>query len=162
MMIFLRYVFLIVLYFLHPFYLSVTEIKYNEKNKTAEIACKIFVNDLEEALKKTTGKSVDLLNAQNKVINQNLIKEYITQRLIIKINGQAKKYEMIGFEREEDAIWSYFEVTNCELPKSIEVDNKILYDQIKEQINLVRVEIGKYNQSSKVTNPDYRIEFKIN
>lgn len=162
MMIFLRYIFLASLYLLHPFYLSVTEIKYNEKNKTAEIACKIFVNDLEDALKKTTGKNVDLLNAQNKEINQKFIKEYLDQRLLIKINGQVKKYEMIGYEREEDAIWSYFEITKCDLPKNIEVDNKILYDQIKEQINLVRVEIGKYNQSSKVTNPDYRIEFKIN
>lgn len=162
MMIFLRYIFLASLYMLHPFYLSLTEIKYNEKNKTAEIACKIFVNDLEDALKKTTGKNVDLLNAQNKEINQKFIKEYLDQRLLININGQVKKYEMIGYEREEDAIWSYFEITKCDLPKNIEVDNKILYDQIKEQINLVRVEIGKYNQSSKVTNPDYRIEFKIN
>lgn len=162
MMIFLRYIFLASLYLLHPFYLSVTEIKYNEKNKTAEISCKIFVNDLEDALKKTTGKNVDLLNAQNKEVNQKFIKEYLDQRLLIKINGQVKKYEMLGYEREEDAIWSYFEITKCDLPKNIEVDNKILYDQIKEQINLVRVEIGKYIQSSKVTNPDYRIEYKIN
>ena len=41
----------------HPYHLSVTEIKFNDKNSSLEVACKMFTADLENALKKTTKKS---------------------------------------------------------------------------------------------------------
>ena len=50
----------------HPFYLSITEMKYNDKSKSLEISCKMFTGDLEDALKKTTNKSVDLIHPKNK------------------------------------------------------------------------------------------------
>ena len=37
---------------LHPFYVSVTEINHNAADKTLEISCKMFTEDLEEILEK--------------------------------------------------------------------------------------------------------------
>ena len=36
----------------HPFYISITEINHNAKDKTLEISCKMFAEDLEETLNK--------------------------------------------------------------------------------------------------------------
>lgn len=146
----------------HPYYLSVTELKYNEKAKSIEVSCKMFTNDLEMALRKTSGKTVDLLHPQDKAETDKILFEYITKRLTITNNNQKQTLKYIGFEKEEDAIWTYMEISNCQKPKSLLVTNKLLYDFLKEQINIVHLECGSLNESNKVTNPDSKIEFKIN
>ncbi len=75
---------------LHPFYLSVTEIKYNSVEKTTEIACKMFVNDLEDAIKRGSGTKVDLINSTDKTLTGKQLFEYINKRLKININGTNK------------------------------------------------------------------------
>lgn len=145
----------------HPFYLSVTDCKYNPKNKNIEISCKMFTNDLEDALKKKNGKTVDLINPANKEETGKLVFEYIEKRLKITTNQKLMKLNYIGFEKEDDVIWTYLEIKNVEKPKNLKIENTLLYDYLKEQINIVHVEVGSYKESSKVTNPDYKLEFPI-
>ncbi len=145
----------------HPFYLSVTDIKYNDKNKSLEIACKMFTSDLEDALKKTTNKSVDILNPKNKPEVEKILFEYITKRLSVNLNGKLKTLKFIGYEKEDEVIWTYMEIEKCEKPKQLIIQNSLLYDQIKEQINLVQIEIGDFKKSSKVTNPEKEMKFEI-
>lgn len=145
----------------HPFYLSVTDMKYNEKNKSLEIACKLFTNDLEGALKKTTGKKVDIINPKDKKEVEKILFDYINKRLAINLNGKLKTLKYIGYEKEEDVIWTYMEIEKCEKPKQINITNSLLYDYLKEQINLVSIEIAGSKQSSKVSNPDKEIKFTV-
>ena len=42
----------------HPFYVTVTEIEYSSKNKELGISLKTFPDDLEEALRKFSGKNM--------------------------------------------------------------------------------------------------------
>lgn len=146
----------------HPFYLSVTELKYNEKNKTMEVACKMFTNDIEGALKKLSGKKIDLINPKDKKEVEKLLFDYVTKRLIINLNGKVRTLKYIGYEKEEDVIWTYMEIEKCEKPKQINVSTSLLYDFLKDQINLVSVESGTYKQSSKVTSPEKELKFTIN
>lgn len=145
----------------HPFYLSVTDMKYNEKNKSMEIACKMFTNDLESALKKTTGKKVDILNAKDKKEVEKILFDYIQKRLTINLNGKTRTLKYIGYEKEDDVIWTYMEIEKCEKPKQLNVTTSLLYDFLKEQINLVSIEVSGNKQSSKVSNPDKEIKFSI-
>lgn len=143
----------------HPFYLSVTELKYNDKGKTIEVACKMFSNDLEGALKKLSGKKVDIIHPKDKKEVEKLLFDYITKRLSIQINGQPRSLKYVGYEKEEDVIWTYMEIEKCEKPKSLSVNTSLLYDFLAEQINLVQVEVGSFKKSLKVTNPDKEIKF---
>ncbi len=145
----------------HPFYLSITDIKYNDKNKSMEIACKMFTNDLEDALKRTTKTSVDLINPKNKKETEKIIFDYITKRLNINLNGKPRTLKCIGFEKEDDVVWTYMEIEKCEKPKQLNITTSLLYDFLKEQINLVSFEVGGNKQSSKVSNPDKEIKFTI-
>lgn len=145
----------------HPFYLSVTELKYNDKNKSLEVACKMFTNDLEGALKKTTGKKIDIVNPKDKKEVEKALFDYINKRLSINLNGKLKTLKFIGYEKEEDVIWTYMEIEKCEKPKQVNITTSLLYDFLKDQINLVSVESGTYKQSSKVSNPDKELKFKI-
>jgi hypothetical protein len=143
----------------HPFFLSVTDIKYNDKNKSLEIACKMFTNDLEDALKRTTKKSIDLIHPKDKKETEKIIFDYINKRLSINLNGKFRTLKCIGFEKEEDVIWTYMEIEKCEKPKQLVIQNSLLYDFLKEQINLVSFESEGKKQSSKVSNPDKEIKF---
>jgi hypothetical protein len=145
----------------HPFYLSVTDIKYNEKNRSLEIACKMFTNDLEGALKKTTGKKVDILNPKDKKEIEKILFDYINKRLIIDLNGKRRTLKFIGYEKEDDVIWTYMEIEKCERPKQVHITTSLLYDFLKEQINLVSLEVAGNKQSSKVSNPDKEIKFTV-
>ena len=146
----------------HPFFLSVTDIKYNEKNKSLEIACKMFTNDLEDALKRTSKKSVDLIHPKDKKEAEKVLFDYISKRFSVMLNGKLKTLKFIGFEKEEDVIWTYMEIEKCEKPKQLNITTSLLYDFLKEQINLVSFEIGGNKQSSKVSNPDKEIKFTLN
>ena len=164
-MLFLKNIFLICLFLFagkpHPFYLSVTDVKYNDKNKSIEVACKMFSNDLEDALKKTSKKNVDLLNPKNKMEVEKILFEYVCKRFSVNLNGKVQKLKFIGYEKEDDVIWTYMEIEKCEKPKQINISNSLLYDFLKEQINLVQVEIGTYKQSSKVSNPEKELKFIV-
>src|SRR5882724_9041964 len=113
-MVILKYkwlIFLQVMVFAHPLYISVTEINHNASDKTLEVSCKIFADDFEKALTAAANKKVDLFNPKDKNEVDKLITDYIKKHLGIKLDGKAVSFSLVGFEREEDAIWSYFQVT---------------------------------------------------
>ena len=93
----------------HPFYLSVTNIKYNAHSKRLEMAVKLFTGDLEDALVKLNGKKIDLINGKNTEEIKKMISSYIKPRLIVKTEGREIEFSILGYEREEEATWIYFE-----------------------------------------------------
>src|SRR6267378_1432289 len=50
----------------HPFHVSVVEVNHNAADKTFEISCKIFTDDLEKVLAQNYKTRVDLINPPNK------------------------------------------------------------------------------------------------
>ncbi len=143
----------------HPFYLSVIDANYKAKEQALEISVKLFTNDLEDALKKTNKQKVDLLNPRNKAECDSAIYRYINKRLHFTINSQKQKLHYIGYEKEEAAIWVYLEINKLQTPKKINVDTKLLYDFLPQEMNILHCEINGVKKSSKVTNPDTTIKF---
>lgn len=147
--------------FKHPFYLSVTDLKYNVGEKALQGNVKIFTNDLEGALKKIHGQTVDLINPKDTLKTKKILEDYLKKRLSLTINGQSKTYDVLGFENEQEAIWLYIEIKNCPLPKKIEVDNTLLYDYIKDQTNIIHLEVKAQKKSLKVGNPERLAVFEF-
>src|SRR4051812_6126397 len=98
--------------FKHPFYLSVTDLKYNARERALQGSVKLFINDLETALKKIHHQTIDLVNPKDTLKIQKLLFEYLNQRLKVTVNKEPKNYNLIGFEREQEAIWVYIEIKN--------------------------------------------------
>lgn len=143
----------------HPFYLSVSDLKYNAREKTMQAAVKLFTNDLEEALKKIYAKPVDLINGKDKQTINKLLADYIQKHFVLKVDSKAINFDLIGFEREEEAVWVYIEFKNCPPPKKVEIENSLLYDFIPSQINIVNLDVEGIKKSSKVTNPEKKLFF---
>jgi hypothetical protein len=145
----------------HPFYLGVVDIKQDAKQHTLNVSVKLFINDIEDALKKTSTKNIDLLNPKNKQEMETELFAYIKKRLSISVNNKATPLDFIGYEREEEAIWTYIEIKKVNQPKTITVDAKLLYDFLPQQSNIVHAEINGIKKSSKVTNPDSKVELSF-
>lgn len=141
----------------HPYYVSVTELKYKEEDKTLQVSCRTFTNDLEIALKKIYKKPIDLLHPKDKAVVEKTVAHYMLDHLKINVNGKPQTLDFVGYEKEEEAIWSYFEIKGVELPKTLKIENSILYDFLPQQVNMVHADVKGNKQSSKVTNPDKEI-----
>ncbi len=145
----------------HPFYLSVADLKYNQKDRVLEGSVKIFTNDLEAALKKRFSRTIDLINIKDTAATKKILGDYLNQHFRF-IDGPAKKdFHLLGFEREEEAIWLYLESEKMEKPKRCVIENSILYDHIKEQMNIVHLEVGGEKKSYKVTYPEKEMSFEF-
>jgi hypothetical protein len=131
----------------HPFYISLTEIRYNNTNQSLEIAQKIFWDDLEVALGDKYKTKVDFLNTQNKAVLEEMVKDYLLEKNQIKVNGQVVSISYLGYEIEEEAAWFYLEATNVPLPKLVEIKNEVLIQNFDGQQNVINFYLDKKPKS---------------
>ncbi len=145
---------------LHPLYVSNTDATYNTTEKSIEIISKIFLEDLEDALKTKFNSKVDLYATPTATTNSYVL-QYMQQHLQYTINGKASQYNLIGYERKKDACWVYVEIPNVTNIKTIAINNSILHDFTDKQINLVHVTVGNNSQSYKFTYPNKEKSFSF-
>jgi SpoU rRNA methylase family enzyme len=144
----------------HPFYMSVTEIEYRPAQKELQIACKIFMDDLEDALKAETKKAIKLGDDKLKAAHQQLINQYLQQHLKLVIDGKPVAYEMIGFEKEQEAVWNYLVVKNVAPFKTATVQNDVLYQLRDGQINIIHFKVNGNTQSYRLNAPTVQHSFQ--
>ena len=140
--------------FLHPFYVSVTEVNHNAKTKSLEISTKIFFNDLEAALEKQHKTQLDILKPAEKNRIDPLLNEYLTKHLQIQVNGKTVNLKYLGFEIEQDAAWCYLEVPQVSQVKQIQIHNSVLFAEHDTQTNMVHITANGNRKSTKLDNPD--------
>jgi hypothetical protein len=145
----------------HPYYISVVEINHNAGEKTLEISCKIFTNDFETTLEKAYNTKVDLVNPKDRSAMDKLIAEYIHKHFSISLEGKRLNYSYIGFEKEDEAIYSYFQVENVPAVKKIDVNDSILHDFSSQQINIVHCIVGGKRLSNKLDYPATTASFQF-
>ncbi|MCF4102408.1 hypothetical protein L1I30_12085 [Gillisia sp. M10.2A] len=135
----------------HKFYISVTEVEYNQKNKSLQIISRVFIDDLEKLLQKRYDKSLMLSSKDEKEAVTTYLKKYLDQKLQIEVNGVPVAVKYIGKEYEDDMALIYLEVTDVSELKSIKVKNAILTDMFEEQKNLVHIEYRGETKSMILT-----------
>jgi hypothetical protein len=145
----------------HPFYVAVTEITQNSTDKSLEISCRFFVDDFEKTLEKAFKTSLDMNAAKDKDRFDNLIPEYINSRLAIAMDGRPLKLSYIGFEKDKESVYCYFEVVQAPAVKQLQVVNSLLHDFTNEQINIVHVTVNGKRQSAKLDFPNSKASFQF-
>ena len=143
----------------HPIFVSVTTIDHNMANKTLEVSCKIFTDDLETTLRKKYNKKVDLLDVTLNEAMKPMVNDYIKKHLIITADGKPINLQFIGFEQQEEGIISYFEVKDVATVKKIEVMDNILYDEKPQQMQIIHVTVKGQRKSSRLDNPEEKVSF---
>ena len=135
----------------HKYYLSLTQIEYNSKNKSVEVIINVFIDDFETALNKIHNKDFQL-NTKSELKNaEEFFKQYLNNNVSFKIDNKPVTYNFIGKEYDGDVIYFYLEISNIETVKDIEVNNKILIEHFPSQQNLVKSKVNKKHKSVLLT-----------
>lgn len=125
----------------HPIYLSTTEIDYNKKAKTLEIAIKIFSDDLGEALSEEKGTTIEIGTDREHKEATALITEYLRKHFVIELNGKPKAFQYLMRKKANEdfyATWILLEVSKVRSIKSLKLTNSILIDYNDGQQNHVK------------------------
>ncbi len=137
----------------HPIHVSVTEINHNFSEKTFEISCKLFTDDFEKVLTQNYNTKVDLINPPDRPAVEKLVSDYIARHLQLKNDGKPVAFSFIGYEKDNDAIFSYFQVDDVVSVKKLEITNNILFELFTDQFNLMHVIVDGKRKSKKLDYP---------
>lgn len=144
----------------HPFYLSVTEIKYNDENAHYELSFRLFIDDFELCLSNEEEEPVHLFEVKDSLRNDQLIMAYIAKHFQLTGNGNKIDLFFVGFEKEDQAIWCYFESDAEMKPTQLKIQNSLLYDKIESQTNIIHFNIDGKRYSYKLDNPELNYEWE--
>ncbi len=151
---FKKFIFILILPLLaftsaHKFYVSVTEINYSEQDKSFQIISRIFIDDLDEILEERYGINPELATKSELENSNHYIEKYLMHAFKLQVNGETMAFEYIGREYDNDVIKCYMEIENVDLKtvKSIEIENKVLFDAYEEQQNIVHFKIKNERKS---------------
>ena len=137
----------------HPFHVSVVEINHNATDKTLEISCKIFTDDFEKVLTQNYKTKVDLTNPADRKAMDSVVKKYIFSHLSVSVDGKPGALSYLGFEKENEAVYSYVQIDNIASVKKIEVTNKLMHDMFTDQVNIIHVIVKGERKSTKLDYP---------
>lgn len=130
---------LLFLYLVHPMHISVTEIDYNEKNKSLEIMSRIFIDDLETSIRKAqNNEGLDLLKPSGTTTDQ-LVSQYLMSRFLIQVNGKPANPTYIAHEIDDAAMICYLEIEGVKQVKTLDITITVIQELYDDQSNLVHV-----------------------
>ena len=131
----------------HEFYLSVTEIEYNNEKQSLQIITRVFIDDFEDVLNERYGADLQLSEeAEEGAVAENISK-YLKQKLRLQVNGEELQLNYLGKEYDADQLILYIEVENVTPFNNIEVTNSILTDLFDDQKNIVHVKVNDKTKS---------------
>lgn len=132
---------------LHRFYIAIYQLHYVPQKKMVQITTRIFIDDLNEALKKEYHKKTFVGTENETPEDITLMKKYMTERFKISINGQSKVINYLSNELENNVIICYLNIKDISKISSIEVENSILTELFPEQQNIIQ-----YNNNGQKQN----------
>lgn len=145
----------------HPLHVSVAEINHNAGEKTLEISCKLFTDDFEKVLGMNYKTKVDLINPPDRPAMEKLVNQFVQGHLKIEVDGKPVQFHYLGYEKDNDAIYSYFQADDIPAVKKIEVTNSLMHELYSDQINLMHVIVGGKRKSTKLDYPEKETEINF-
>jgi hypothetical protein len=122
----------------HAFHTSITEMRYNPKEKTFEISLRVFTDDLEKTLSLNNQNKKFVIESSDK--NDPFIEQYVHKHFMITTpKNQKAIYQYVGKEKEGDATWIYLEMPVNEPIKGSKIQNSVLMDSFDDQTNIVNI-----------------------
>lgn len=144
---------------MHPFYVSVTEMEHNAAASSLEVSFKFFTDDFEQAVNKWGNTSADLLKDKG---NFNKMAEgYIKKHFALAADGRPLQVNYLGYEVEKESVYCYVEVSNAPTIRQIDIDNRLLYNLTKDQVNIIHATVNGKRKSAKLGYPEARVRLSF-
>ena len=133
-------------WFMHEFYVSITEVRYNSDTERFEISMRIFPDDLDRALLERSGIHTQLATEIEHKRADSLLMLYLLEDFSLEVNGAELELSYLGKEPESNAIWCYLESSKIPDPRALRIRNEVLTEYFPDQVNIIQVYHGKWNK----------------
>ena len=145
---------------IHKFYVSIYQVNYASDKKMLQITSRIFIDDINNALEKKYNRKFHLGEKEETPEEAQLLLKYMSEHFFIKVNGKQKPLEFRSKEMESTVLICYFRITGIPKITSLEIHNKILFDYVTEQQNIIQTTINGKKNSVLLTvdNPEQSID----
>ena len=134
----------------HPHYVGITEIEYVSSKNELQIACKWYMDDLEDALKAYTGKKVDINEIVSSVCDDSIAQSYIRTHLKLTIGHKKTELQCIGAELEKGSVWVYWKVNNVQPYDSLSIFNDLFCEIHSGQMHIIHYKVASRKATQKV------------
>jgi len=133
--------------FKHDYHLSKCLIEYNSSDQAVQVSLQVFIDDLEEALRREGHDKLSLCTPKEAPDAEGYFKEYLNKHFILTVNGEQRAYNYLGKEVSEDllSLWCYLEIEGIDQIQDLGVTNDILMETFDDQQNIVQIK-GPRNQ----------------
>jgi len=124
----------------HKFYVGVFQVNYAAEKKMLQITSRIFIDDLNNAMEKKYHKKTFVGTSKETPADVELLKKYLSEHFLIKVNGQSKTITFLSKEVEtDDVLVCYSRIKDIDKFKTLEISNTILVDWNSEQQNITHI-----------------------
>lgn len=125
----------------HTFHTSLMSMEYNREEQSVEITVQVFSHDLEDILSRRNHRNVRLGKTPDAPA---LINAYLGEAVNLKNGaGQQKAFSWVGMETQADRVWLYIEASMPEGLDGAQLRNRIFFDLLDDQVNLVHLKDGE-------------------
>jgi len=132
---------------MHKYYISLTQINYNSKEKSLHITMRLFIDDLEKSLNSDFKKEFKLGTPKELPKTNNFMAFYLNNNFSIKVNDSIRNYTFLGKEYENDVVYFYLEVDSVSQIKNIGIQNTILMKEFDSQQNIIKLDINNQKKT---------------
>jgi len=146
---------------LHDFHSSVTQVDYNEKNRSLQITVRLFTDDLCLALENAGVPKMELGTPAEPPSANEYIENYIKKHLLISVNTKPVDYKFLGKEAQLDATWCYLEIEKVGNIKKLEVENTLMLSSFEDQTNMVNLNIKGRKKSGMARKRASKLKFEF-
>ena len=129
----------------HDIHISLSELRFNEESQSFEVAIKIFIDDLELALKKEGATDLRIGTAKENELADESIISYLNKHFTIVVDGKKLNAQFIGKEITDDmlAVWCYVEYKRPSAnPAKCILSNSILTEVYSDQRNIMDIHMS--------------------
>ncbi|RZJ67212.1 MAG: hypothetical protein EOO50_06730 [Flavobacterium sp.] len=147
--------------FAHKFYVGIFQVNFASDKKMIQVTSRIFVDDLNSALEKKFKKKFHFGDEKVPADEIPVLTKYISDNFTIAIDGVKKPLEYRSFEMENNVLIVYLRITDVAKVKSLDISNKILFDFVTEQQNIIQTNVNgeKANLLLTIDNPNGKLAF---
>ncbi|ARS33952.1 DUF6702 family protein [Pontibacter actiniarum] len=125
--------------FAHDYHASIADVRFNPRSQALEVAVKVFMDDLEDALSRRNKTKVTYSSTSEQV--KKYLADYLNANLVFEVEkGKPLKQRFVGSEEDADVVWMYVEVPvkQATVPQ-LYVTNAVLTELFSDQMNIVNI-----------------------
>ena len=143
----------------HPFHVSIAEAEFNAQTGKLEVALRVHPHDLELALERRAGHTVDLDETEQ--VDQ-LITSYLQEVFVLRPDaGTSLRLAWVGKEVGVKFAWLFFEFPLPEISGAWTVENRIFHQRLEDQVNTITFKQQRGERSLSFTRSHARRKLQL-